>query len=721
MLYLRGGSKGEGEDAAKPVPHREVRVRDHFPETMYIHPELVTDEKGVAELTIPMADSVTDWRLTALASSADGKLGGAEQALRGFQDFFVDLDMPTALVRGDEVTIPVAVHNYLEQPQTVRLEVKSEPWFQLLSPARLTVTVRAGGVEGGELRLRAVKSGHQRLSLRADGTKLSDAIAREILVSESGQEEHQTVSGTLEAGRPLKVAVAVPPQAVQGSARLLLRVFPGRLASAVDGLEGALAEPHGCFEQTSSTTYPNVMILDYLKKSGKASAEVTSRARRMIATGYQRLISFEVRVPPTAGGGRGSGGFSWFGQAPARQVLTAYGLMEFRDMSRVFPVEEQLIRRTQRWLVAQQAHDGSWRPDDHRFHGGGDVVARTTAYIAWALAESGFRGAQLDKALDYVERSQAASRDPYTAAALLAASVKARPAAVPALARQLAARAMREEQRVRFPTQGLTPYYGRGVAGDIETTALAAYALAVAGREPELTKSALEWIAAHRDHRGTWHTTQGTIQALRALLQGLTPEVDQQVKVRANGEDLGPLVLKSTAQHAVTTDLAARMRTGANVVELTAQERATFQLVASYTLPWREKGRAEELPLALKVDYGLTRAKIGGIVPVDVEVTYRKPEASGMVLVAVGVPAGLTPLDEDLAALQREGRIARYELGPGRVNLYLDSLATGAPVALKLRLKARTRVRSSGVGSLAYLYYSPEIRASAPPAAIQVN
>ncbi len=84
--------------------------------------------------------------------------------------------------------------------------------------------------------------------------------------------------------------------------------------------------PFGCFEQTSSATYPNVLALDYMKRTKKLTPEVHAKAEGYIANGYQRLLTFEVP----------GGGFSWFGQAPANKILTSYGLMEFSDMSKVY-------------------------------------------------------------------------------------------------------------------------------------------------------------------------------------------------------------------------------------------------------------------------------------------------------------------------------------------------------------------------------------------------
>jgi hypothetical protein len=108
-------------------------------------------------------------------------------------------------------------------------------------------------------------------------------------------------------------------------------------------------------------------------------------------------------------------------------------------------------------------------------------------------------------------------------------------------------------------------------------------------------------------------------------------------------------------------------------------------------------------------------------VPLDVSLTYRKPEASGMALLALGLPPGLTALTDDREALKTAGQVARYELEAGRVNLYIDRLATGSTLSLKLRLKARGKVKTQGASSLAYLYYHPEVRASAAPTPIVVN
>ena len=180
----------------------------------------------------------------------------------------------------------------------------------------------------------------------------------------------------------LDIAWSVPADAIEGSVKANLKLYPSTFSQLVEGLEAIFQRPDGCFEQTSSTTYPNVLALDYLRRTKKSVPQVEAAAQQYIHLGYQRLLSFEIA----------GGGFDWFGNPPANRTLTAYGLMEFSDMARVHDVDPKLIERTRAWLLGQQAGDGSWPPEGHRFYhedptGRREDLQRlsTTAYIAWSV------------------------------------------------------------------------------------------------------------------------------------------------------------------------------------------------------------------------------------------------------------------------------------------------------------------------------------------------
>src|SRR5262245_22965025 len=119
------------------------RVRELFPETLLWRPELITDDQGRASVDVELADSITTWRLAASAVTPDGRLGSLQAPLKVFQPFFVDLNLPVALTRGDEVSVPVVVSNYLPRPQTVELSIGATPWAERVGDAAQKVELKA--------------------------------------------------------------------------------------------------------------------------------------------------------------------------------------------------------------------------------------------------------------------------------------------------------------------------------------------------------------------------------------------------------------------------------------------------------------------------------------------------------------------------------------------------------------------------------------------------
>jgi anti-sigma factor RsiW len=219
------------------------RIREFFPETLYWNPELVTDEKGRASLKIPGADSITTWRMAMSAVTRAGRLGSGEQPVRVFQPFFVDLDLPVVLTQGDEIWLPVAVYNYLQEPQAVTLAFVAESGFDVVGEREKKIEVRPGDVSSVRFHLRAREFGRHALLVKAIGTKFSDAVRRSIDVLPDGKEIPLSVSDRLTGAS--RTTIRIPAEAVDGASRLWLRLFPSTFSEIVTGLEGLVRLPYG--------------------------------------------------------------------------------------------------------------------------------------------------------------------------------------------------------------------------------------------------------------------------------------------------------------------------------------------------------------------------------------------------------------------------------------------------------------------------------------------
>ena len=731
---------GEGA-SAQEAP----RLRQYFPETMLWLPDAETDQNGELDLEFDVADSITTWRMTALASSQDGRLGSVSAPLRVFQDFFIDLDLPLALTVGDEISVPVGIFNYLSESQTVRLELEQAEWFTLMDDPEKEITIASNDISVVYFSIKAEDFGSNKLKVTAWGSKMSDAIQKEVRVYPDGKQIYFTSSDRLEPGKTIHEDFAIPEDAVPGTQNLLVKIYPGIVSQVVEGLDSILRMPYGCFEQTTSTTYPNVLVMDYMNTTGQSSPEVQFKAEEYINLGYQRLLTFEVL---------GSGGFSLFGDAPADRMLTAYGLQEFSDMARVHPVDRALIDRAAEWLLSQQMSDGAWENDRGLVHEDtwsklGNDKLPVTAYITWSLLEAGFgEDARTQNGLAYVKEHQSQSEDAYVLAlvsnALVAGDIHASQSGSLQLSSptqsaldRLANMAKRDNGAV-FWLSGVATFMGsEGQTGSIETTALAALALLKSEAYPDLANGAMTHLIKQKDSFGTWHSTQATILSLKVLLQSVrsgAENVNADVTVTLNGGQAKQLQVTPENFDVVQLLKFDDINIGReNRVEIKVQGEGSlmYQVSGSYYLPWQmlaaypELVNEEEL-VTIDVDYDRTELSVNDTVEVAVDVRLNQPGGKAeSALIDLGIPPGFTVESEDLAALVARfddvpedyafPTIERFELTGRQVLVYISNLTAGEVLAFSYRLRAKFPLSAQTPASNVYDYYNPNVSGISTP------
>jgi len=238
------GGEGEGQGHGGGGGEGPARIRRYFPETLLSAPAIITDPDGTKTIELELADSITTWRASAMANTVDGRLGSTVGSVKVFQDFFIDPDLPATLTRLDEITVPVAVFNYLERDQTVTVELIGAGGFSVLSEAEASVLLGPGEVRAVSFRLRAEDVGFGTVTVwgRGDGG-LEDAVERKVEIFPNGKEFREASSGRLEG--PVTHACDIPEATVPGSGRCFVKVYPGLVSQAVEGLDGMLRMPFG--------------------------------------------------------------------------------------------------------------------------------------------------------------------------------------------------------------------------------------------------------------------------------------------------------------------------------------------------------------------------------------------------------------------------------------------------------------------------------------------
>ena len=737
-----------GTKARVSMPTFTPRLRHVFEETAYWAPSLETDATGRASIHFRLPDSLTTWKLHALASTVDGRIASLDRTFKSFQPFFVDLDAPQVLTVGDEITLPVNLRNYTAHAIALPVTVKPADWLALLTAPTVQASVAPNGTTAVRFGLRATKAVEAGpLNITAANAHEGDAVEKTVRVHPDGEPRSVTASGLLRTGATT-LALDLPADAIPGSMHAELLLYPNLGAHILHSMKAVLERPYGCGEQTISSTYPSLLFLELLK-AAKTTSPMEDKAQSYLQQGYDRLLGY-------FGAG---GGVTYWGRSDETPdpALTAYGIEFLTEAQPYVEVDRSRIVGAVDWLVANQQADGSWKPHY------GETSADLNLYVAEALnrtlaSDEFAKNAPKDlrervnkataRAVGWAATSAAAVHDPYANALRLRLAGDATIAT--RLRAELSQTAVHDREGAHWTRGGYSPFYGWGHAGDLETTALVLGALGQSGGtagEQALADDALYYLLRSQDRYGIWYSGQATVRVLQALLPMAIEEYSRPTNVNLgytlaiNG---APYPFPSwlpedgiTPQRALYSprlgDLTAWLKPGHNELvfnstEYTHVALASAEVSASYYVPWAETATPAQAKTQTGSDYGLdfgyscaaANAKVGQ--PIDCTVDARRfgSNSYGMLLAEVGLPPGADVDRASLAKLLDDWTISRYELQPDRIVFYLWSWrAKGSHFSF--RFTPRYAIRAKTAPATLFDYYNPDLKAVLAPQTFQVT
>src|SRR6516165_8102349 len=452
-------------------------------------------------------------------------------------------------------------------------------------------------------------------------------------------------------------------------------------------------------EQTSSSAYPNILVVDYVKKARVASPELLMKSEQYLNVGYQKLLTFE----------RPGGGFDWWGSGPPLVWLSAYGLQEFNDMAKVYPIDKGVITRTQKWLMSQRAADGTWS-DIGATHGEtiasmGNPKLLLTSYVVWALGDSGLHDKELEKSVTYIRTDL---KDDSTLEVL-----------------QKLEKMRKDVPEVKaccYPSNGTSLTYARGDHVTIETTALTALAMIKSGQFPNSASQALTYLVKAKQGNGTWGSTSATILSLKALVAGMGGAKQKgtaHFTIRVNGKDAakGEVTEDNTDVLQVFDQFQKYLQPGRNDVEIQTDGETSlmYQVVGRYYEPW-DKDKAPAKPvLDVNVEYDRKSLSTADLLRAKATLKYHGELPTYMVIVDLGIPPGFTADAGDFAEMVGQKKIQKFSVTSRQVTLYLGDVKPGDVKAFEYSLKPKYPIKAKTPATVAYEYYTPANRATAQP------
>ncbi len=707
-------------------PKRSDEVREDFAETLYWQPLVKTDSQGEASIRFDLSDSVTTFRVHVDGHSLDGRLGSGGGMVTSRLPFQIEPKLPLEVTTGDRIDLPVAVINATDSDVGIELAVKASDELKVADQDTQMLSL------GGNQRTRHhvaidVVEGSAEIDAEIEiggvaGTSLRDTVRRKVHISPAGYPASESLAGVLT--RRATVQLPVPNDIVDGSLAVTLRAYPSPLADVMSGVESILREPHGCFEQTSATNYPNTMALQYMQKNDIANPDVSRRARGMLDRGYTKLTSFECEKR----------GYEWFGKDPGHEALSAFGLMQFTDMAAIMEVNDVMMVRTRKWLMGRRDGKGGFHRNPRHLHVWSVKQEIVNAYVLWAISEADVAtghsqraASELATEIDHMHSVANKSDDPYLIALSAATLMNVKRTTEGEALLQKLAQAQGEDGLLQGKT---TVTSSGGVSLKVETTALATLAFIKSPKYIDNARAAAKWITTNRRGNAGFGSTQATVLALKALVAIAEHSGNSggggKLQVLLHGEVIGQAELPTRPESGSTVEIVGL---GQHLQD--AEPGATIELVAknarnlSYSIdlsyhaitPRSDDGCPFELTTNLNADANVAA---GDTMTVSTVLENKTDQGQPMTVAIVGLPGGLEPRQDELDELKEAGEFDYYELRGREVVFYWRTIAPRESKEIEFTVTAEIPGKYTGPASRTYLYYTAEQKVWVEPLAVEI-
>ncbi len=548
-----------------------AEIRKDFPDTVLWAAHVLTDQAGRASVEVTMPDTLTTWRVHAIAVDRDTRVGQTAIDLITRKDVIVRLETPRFLVERDEPLLTVIAHNYLPQEKTVQVSLAASDQIALDAPmfegrpvpgaesGKVQVRVPPGGEVAVEFPARALSAGLAELTATAAADVDADAVQITLPVIPYGADRFVAQSGAIRQGDASDTHVltlTVPQEVAPDTPQLEVQVNPSIAAVMIDALPYLLEYPYGCTEQTMSRFLPAVVVRRTLQQLGIDLADAAAKIKRqggpaigqspsrlrtnpvfhnavmddMIRTGLDRLATLQ----------HSDGGWGWWAEGESNPYMTAYavyGLTEAAAADLAF--DRGMLDRGIEFLVKrvvspEAAAKYSWAADDDN--------VRT--WMLYALARHDpklLTRPEVAKVLDRIYADRDGLSDYCRAMLMIVLHRTGQRDRADILVENLynTVRLDDELQTASWCDRGSYHYwYDNG----LEATAMVLRALLVVRPDHEYVPRAVNWLV--RNRRGSrWFSTKDTAFAVYALADYLVASgelrADMTIEVTIDGRPKG--------------------------------------------------------------------------------------------------------------------------------------------------------------------------------------
>ncbi|MBI5209080.1 MAG: alpha-2-macroglobulin [Elusimicrobia bacterium] len=224
-------------------------TRELFDTLLYWNARVPLGPDGRASIEIPLNDSVTGFRIAAVASAGAGLFGTGQASVRATQDLTIFSGLPPVVREGDRFKAVFTLRNASDRPLEAKVSARIDGLARTLET--FTVALSSGEAKDVSWDVTAPGAGDLVYEATALAGSLSDRIkvSQKVVPAVPVRVLQATIS-SLE--KPLQMPVEAPKDAEPGRGGVRVSFSPSVVGDITGLLDYMRSYPYGCLEQRTS-------------------------------------------------------------------------------------------------------------------------------------------------------------------------------------------------------------------------------------------------------------------------------------------------------------------------------------------------------------------------------------------------------------------------------------------------------------------------------------
>jgi len=258
---------------------------------------LRTDAQGRVRAEFTAPDSLTRYRVIAIAATKQNQFGSSESAFEINKPIMLEASLPRFGNVGDKLILRAVLHNTTDMAGEADVELALDATAKA-NEVKRHVTLPARGSVPIDFPAELVATGRAkwRWSVRfvatSPKTELSDALQSELEVGYPAPLIREVQTRRIESADAEVMRIS-DPQIIEGSGTVSVNVANTRVIELRESLRHLLNYPYGCVEQATSSMLPWLTVRDLraaLPELAKTDAEIADAVNR----GVNLLLSMQT-------------------------------------------------------------------------------------------------------------------------------------------------------------------------------------------------------------------------------------------------------------------------------------------------------------------------------------------------------------------------------------------------------------------------------------------